>query len=98
MINNLGKKTLLDLAVPLAKDVLCKLATKATSYVLDKFDRKISEKCAVRPRKGFTLFISNEDMNDVIKIIESIEKLGPLIGGATETVKHEIKNKKVDFL
>ena len=77
---------------------MCKLATKAISYVLDKFDRKISEKCAVRPRKEFTLFISNEDINDVIKIIESIEKLGPIIDGATETVQHEIKNKKVDFL
>ena len=28
----------------------------------------------------------------------SLEKLGLLIDGATETVKLEIKNKKVDFL
>ena len=39
-IGNLGKKTLIDLAVPLAKDVLPKLTTKATSSVLNKFERK----------------------------------------------------------
>ena len=36
----LRKKVLLDLAVPLAKDVLPKLATKATSSVLDKLKKK----------------------------------------------------------
>ena len=35
-ISNLKKKALLDLAVPLAKDVLRKLPTKATSSVLEK--------------------------------------------------------------
>ena len=39
-LDNLGKSVLLDLAVPLAKDVLPKLATKANSSVLDKFGRK----------------------------------------------------------
>ena len=37
---NLGKKALINLAVPLAKDVLPKLATKATSSLLAKFERK----------------------------------------------------------
>ena len=35
-ISNLNKKALLDLVVPLAKDVLRKLPTKATSSVLEK--------------------------------------------------------------
>ena len=38
-LGKLGKKVLLDLAVCLAKDVLPKLATKATSSVLDKFEK-----------------------------------------------------------
>ena len=38
-LGNVGKK-LLDLVVTLTKDVLPKLATKATSFVLDKFDKK----------------------------------------------------------
>ena len=33
-----------------------------------KFERKIRGKGAARSGKGFTLFISNEDMNDIIKI------------------------------
>ena len=37
-------------------------------------------------------------MNDIIKIIKSLEDSGVLIDGVTETVKDEIKNKIVDFL
>ena len=65
---------MLDLTVLLAKDVLPKLATKTTSSVLDKLERKISGKGAVRAEKGFTLFISNEDVDDIFKIIESLKK------------------------
>ena len=36
---------------------------------MNKFDKKISEKGVVRAEKWFTLFISNEDMNDIIKVI-----------------------------
>ena len=39
-------------------------------------------------QERFTLFISNETMDDIIKIAESLEKSGLLIDGATETVKH----------
>ena len=44
MMGNLVKKELLDLAVPLAKNVLPKLATKATLSVLDEFERKKLDK------------------------------------------------------
>ena len=33
-------------------------------------------------------------MNDIIKIIKSLENVSVLIDGATETVKHELKTKK----
>ena len=65
---------MLDLTVLLAKDVLPKLATKTTSSVLDKLERKLSGKGAVRAEKGFTLFISNEDVDDIFKIVESLKK------------------------
>ena len=57
-------------------------------------------KGAVRAEKGFTLFISNEDMNDVIKIIKLLEDLDVIIDGVTETVTHEIKKQEgeVHFL
>ena len=37
-------------------------------------------------------------MNDIFKIIKSLDDSGLLIDGVTGTAKHEIKNKKVDFL
>ena len=58
----------------------------------------MSGKGAVRAGKGLTLFILNEDMNDVIKIIKPLlEDSNVLIDSINETIKHEIKNKKVDF-
>ena len=42
------------------------------------------------------MFILNEDMNDIIKIIKSLEDFSVLIDVVTETVKREI-NKKVGF-
>ena len=59
--------------------------------------KKISEKGAARAGKGFTLSISNEDMNDIIKIIKSLEDSGVLIDGVTETVKHEIEKQEDEF-
>ena len=51
----------------------------------------------MRAGTGFTLFISNEDMNYIIIIKKSIEDSNVLIDGITGRVKHEIKNKKADF-
>ena len=65
---------------------------------LKKFESKISGKGVVKAPIGFTLFTLNEDINDIIKIIKSFKDLGLSIEGTTETVKHEIKNKTVDFL
>ena len=44
------------------------------------------------------MFISNEDMNDIIKIIKSLEDSGVLIDGVTETVKLETKKQEGWFL
>ena len=52
----------------------------------------------MRAGKGFNLFILNEDMNDIIKIIKSLEDSGVLIYGVTETVKHEIRKQEGGFL
>ena len=58
----------------------------------------MSRKGTVRAGKGFTLFISNEDVDDFIKIVKSLEDSEVLIDGVTEAIKHAIKNRKVDFL
>ena len=56
--------------------------------------KKKSLKGAVKAGKRFNLFITNEDMNDIIKIIKSLEDSGISIDGVTETVKHEIKKTR----
>ena len=93
-LGNLGKKALTNIAIPLARDNLPGLVSNLTSNAINKFERKISGKGGVRSGKGFTLFISNEDMNDIIKIIKPLENLDVLIDGVTETVKHKIKKAR----
>ena len=48
------------------------------------------EKELLRGRKSFALLISDEHMNDVIKIIKPLSDLVVLIDGVTETVKYDI--------
>ena len=45
----------------------------------------------VKARKGFTLFILNKGIDNIIRISELREKSGVLSDGVTETVKPEIK-------
>ena len=90
-LSNFRKKAPKNITTPLARDNLPGLLSNLTSHAINKFKRKIGKKGAVRAGKGFTLFILNEDMNDVIKTIKSPEDSNVLIYGITETVKHEIK-------
>ena len=93
MVSSLCKKALINLVAPMAKHVLHKLVTKANSSILDKVEKnKLARSC--KNRKKIHLFISIKDMDDIIKIIESLENSDLLIPDATETVKHELKNKK----
>ena len=93
---NLGKKALKNVAISLARDNLPGLVSNLTSNAINKFERKTNGKGSVRT--GFTLFILNEDMNDIMKVIKSLEDSGVLTDGVTETVKHEIKNLEGGFL
>ena len=97
-LGNLGKKALTNIAISLARENLTGLASNLTAGAINKFDRKITRKGAVREGKGFTLLISNENMNNIIKIIKSLEASGVLIDGVTETVKREIKKQEGGFL
>ena len=94
-LGNLGKKALTNIAIPLARDNLPRLASNLTSSAINKLGRKIS---GTGLGTGFTLFFSNEDIIDIIKIIKSLEDSGSLIDGVTETAKHEIKKQEGRFL
>ena len=45
-----------------------------------------------------TLIISNEEMNDIMKIVKSLEESGLLIKGVSQTIKNETKEQKGLFL
>ena len=92
-LSNLRNKALKNISIPLARGNLPGLVNNLTSSEINEFDRKISGKGAARSGKGCTLFISNEDMNGIIKIIKSIEYLGILTDEVTKKVKHKIKKK-----
>ena len=71
-----------------------KFATKAVLSVVDNFEWKMVGWVALKEGKWSTLFISNEDMDDVIRIINSIEHSSLSIDGVTETVKYEKKTRR----
>ena len=44
---------------------------------------------------GFTALIySNEEMNDIMKIVKPLEESGLLIKGVSETIKNEAKEQR----
>ena len=45
-----------------------------------------------------TLIISNEEMNDIIKIIQALEVSNILLKGVTKTIKNETREQKRGFL
>ena len=45
-----------------------------------------------------TLIISNKDINDLIKIVKSLEDSALLLKGVTESIQNEVKEQKDGFL
>ena len=45
-----------------------------------------------------TLIISNEGMNDIMKIVQALEDSNILLKGVTKTIKNETKEEKGGFL
>ena len=78
---------------PLAKSVLIPLALAAAASVADAGIHK-----KILGSGSTTLIISNEEMNDVIKIVQALEDSNILLKGVTETVKNETKEQKRGFL
>ena len=85
----------MKVAVPMAKNVLAPLATMASAFAIDgATQRKMRGQGVRRAGKGITLVISNKGMDDIIKIIKSLENSDVFLDGVGETVKHEIKKKQ----
>ena len=77
---------------PLAKSILTPLGLTA---VASATGAAIHKKMFGSGTK--TLVISNEEMNDIMKIIKSLKEYGLLIKGATKTIKNEAKEQKRGF-
>ena len=45
-----------------------------------------------------TLIISNDEMNDILKIVKSLENSGLLLKGVSEAIEHEAKEQRGGFL
>ena len=77
---------------PLAKSVLIPLELTAAALAADAGIHK-----KIFGSGNTTLIISNEEMNDIIKIVQAPEDSNILLKRVTETLKMKQKNKKEDF-
>ena len=84
---------LMKVAVPLAKNILAPLGVTAAVSAIDAGIQK-----KIHGSGTTTLIISNEEMNDIIKIIQSLEDSNILLKGVTNTIKNETKEQKGGFL
>ena len=78
-----------NLIKPLAKRVFIQLGLTPGASAADVFIHK-----NIFGSGRTTLIISNEGMNDVMKIVKSVQKFGLFIKGVSETIKNETKEQK----
>ena len=89
-----GLPLIKNVITALAKSVLIPLGLTASTSLADAgIHKKI-----LGSGNNTTLIISNKDMDDLIKIITSLEDLGLLLKGVTESVQNEVKEQKGGFL
>ena len=93
--NLLGKLAglLMKVAMPLVKNVLAPLGISAAMSAIDGSTKK-----NMLGSGTTTLIISNDEMNDVLKIVKSLEDSGLLLNGVSEAIQHEPKEQRGGFL
>ena len=93
--NLLGKLAapLLKVAMPLAKNVLAPLGLSAAMSAIDGSIKK-----KMLGSGATTLIIVNDEMDDILKIVKSLENSGVLLKGISETIQHEAKEQRGGFL
>ena len=78
---------------PLANSVLIPLGLTAAASAEDAGIHK-----KILGSRTATLIISNDEMEDIIKIVKSLEDSGLLLKGVSETIQNEAKEQKGGFL
>ena len=93
--NLLGKLAgpLMKVAMSLAKNVLAPLGLSAAMSAIDGSIKK-----KMLGSGATTLIISNDEMDDILKIVKSLENSGVLLKGVSETIQHEAKEQRGGFL
>ena len=93
--NLLGKLVgpLMKVAIPLAKNILAPLGISAAMSAIDGSIKK-----KILGSGTTTLIISNDEMDDILKIVKSLENSGLLLKGVSETIQHEAKEQRGGFL
>ena len=90
---------LLKVAMPLAKNILAPLGLTAAMSAIDgSIKKKMLDSGATKSVGTTTLIISNDEINDIIKIIKSLEDSGVILKGVSETIQHEAKEQRGGFL
>ena len=77
----------------MAKSVLIPLGSTAAASTSDAGIHK-----KILGSETTTLIISNDEMEDIIKIVKSLEDSGLLLKGVSETIQNEEKKQKGVFL
>ena len=81
---------------PLAKSVLIPLGLTAAASVADAGIHK--NILGSGHNNNTTLIISNDEMDDILKIVKSLEDSGVLLKGVSETIQHEAIEQRGGFL
>ena len=84
-------------AVPLVKNILAPLGITAAVSAIDAGIQKKKKKKNMVQESGTTTLISNEEMNDIMKIVQALEDSNVLLKGSLKQLKTKRKNKKEDF-
>ena len=85
---------------PLPKSVLIPLGLTAAASAIDAAIHKKMFGSRMRPSdlaKQATLVILNEEINDIMKIVQSLEESDWLMKVVSETIKTETKKQNEDF-
>ena len=93
-----GLPLIKNLIKPLAKNVLITLGLTAAASAADAGIHKKVLGSEHNHPSSTTLIISNAEMEDIIKILKSLNDSGLLLKGVTETVQNEAKEQKGGFL
>ena len=87
---------LMKVAMPLAKNVLAPLGLSAAMSAIDGSIKK--KMLGSGATKGAEITTSNDEMDDILKIVKSLENFGVLLKGVSETIKHEANEQRGGFL